>query len=416
MNWKIPETERDGKKYSTSMTVHIGIVGGGIGGLCTAIALRKIGLKVSVYEQSPNPNEHGAGIQLSPNSTRILRALGLLDALEAVSFKPEFVQFRSWKNARLIARLPLGQTSIDRHGAPYLHIHRQDFHDILKEKAEALGTDIHHACKLVSLSQNQSAVQLQFSSGQSFQHDLVIGCDGIKSLVRKLLFADTGAEFTGHVAWRGLVKTENVPQHTFAPSATVWLGPNRHFVNYFVSSGSRINYIAIQENQDWKEESWAIPADKNELSRAFQGWNKKVHTLIENSEVCYKWALYQHAPLKTWTNARVTLLGDACHAMLPYLAQGAAMAIEDAWVLARMLDQQEDNPILALPHYEKYRRTRTTKMQSASAEQGDMFHLSNAWDITLRNLKLGFGSRYLPELALQRLDWIHAYDAIKGFH
>jgi len=398
------------------MTAHIGIVGGGIGGLCTAIALRKIGLNVSVYEQSPHPGDHGAGIQLSPNATRILRALGMLGALEAVCFIPESVQFRSWKHARLIARLPLGQTSVERHGAPYLHIHRQDFHNILTERAQALGAEIHYGYELTALSQNASTVQLEFSDASSMQHDFVVGCDGIKSTIRRQLFSSAGAEFTGHVAWRGLLKTTNLPGRAIAPSATVWLGPHRHFVHYYVNSGKTINYIAIVENQDWREESWAIPADKNELSSAFQGWNTKVHALIENSDVCYKWALYQHAPLKTWSNARVTLLGDACHAMLPYLAQGAAMAIEDAWILSRMLDQQEDSPILAFSEYEKYRWPRTTKMQLASAEQGDMFHLEKSWDVTMRNLKLGFGSRYLPELALQQLDWIHAYDAVKGFH
>jgi len=398
------------------MSMHIGIVGGGIGGLCTAIALRKIGLTVSVYEQSCNPGEHGAGIQLSPNTTRILRALGMLDALEAVSFKPLSVQFRSWKNARLIAQLPLGQTSLDRHGAPYLHIHRQDLHNILTETAQASGADIHYNHQLKKLSQNNSKVLLEFNAGDPVSHDLVIGCDGIKSIVRQQLFSTEGAQFTGHVAWRGLVKTANLPKRAIAPAATVWLGPHRHFVNYYVNSGDTVNYIAILENQNWKEESWAVPADKNELSEAFSGWNKKVHTLIEQSHVCYKWALYQHAPLKSWCNARVTLLGDACHAMLPYLAQGAAMAIEDAWVLSRMLDQQEDNPLLAFTEYEKFRHARTTKMQSASAEQGAMFHLENYWDITMRNLKLGLGSRYLPELALQKLDWIHAYDAVKGFH
>ncbi len=405
-----------GKDSNQQMTSHIGIVGAGIGGLCTAIALRKIGLEVSVYEQSASPDEQGAGIQLSPNASRILRALGVLDALEALSFKPRLVQFRSWKNARLIAQLPLGNTSIERHGAPYLHIHRQDLHNVLREKAMRAGAKINYAHQLVEISQNEQAVQLQFASGNIVHHDLVIACDGIKSTVRKQILNASAPMFTGHVAWRGLVKTANIPKGTVAPAATVWLGPHGHFVNYYVCSGDAVNYVAILENQDWNDESWAIPAQKSELLTAFGGWHKKVHLLIENSEACYKWGLFQHQPLETWTKSRVTLLGDACHAMLPYLAQGAAMAIEDAWVLSRMLEQQEKNPVLALPAYEKYRLARTKKMQLASAEQGDMFHLSDSRDVILRNFKLGFGSRYLPELALKKLDWIHAYDAIRGFH
>ncbi|MBV1907069.1 MAG: FAD-dependent monooxygenase [Pseudomonadales bacterium] len=398
------------------MSLHIGIVGGGIGGLCTAIALRAIGLQVSLYEQSDSAGEYGAGIQLSPNATRIFKALGLLDAIETVSFKPQNAQLRSWKNARLIASVPLGQTSLDRYGSPYLHIHRSNLHDILRQRAQSAGVHFRFAHRLVDLSQQDDHVSLAFANGKLYQHELIIGCDGIKSAVRNLLFDNTHPQFSGHVAWRGLIKTNKLPDNLIAPNATVHLGPHQHFVHYYLGSGDYVNFVAVLDNQDWQQESWSIPADKKALECAFSGWNTPVQTLIKNIDVCYMWALFHHSPLKNWTDRRITLLGDACHPMLPYMAQGAAMAIEDAWVLSRLLEQKEQEPRLALAEYQKYRLARTAKVQAASEEQGNMFHLADRTSITFRNLKLGLGSRYLPDLALQSMDWIYGYDAVKGFH
>jgi len=244
---------------------------------------------------------------------------------------------------------------------------------------------------------------------------VLVGADGIRSTVRECLLGDDRPRYAGLLAWRGLVPTATLPPDLIAPAATVWLGPRRHFVHYYVRAGELVNFVGVVETQDVREESWVTEGTRAELAADFAGWHRDVRTLIVAADRCFKWGLYERPPLPRWSFGRVTLLGDACHGMLPFLAQGAAMAIEDAWVLARLLQDDEEVPVEALLEYERFRRPRTQRVQLASAAQGRIFHLDSRAAVAARNLKLGLGSRLLPELAMQQFDWLHGYDAVRGF-
>ncbi len=395
--------------------VSIGIAGGGIGGLTLALACREAGFEqVTVYEQSRHPESLGAGVQLSPNATKVLGALGLRQALEAVAFYPRAVDFRTWRSGYLVATRPLGEFSQARYGAPYYHVHRGDLHTLLLDAVKERGIGLEVGRRCLGAGQDGDSAWLDLDDGQP-RHDIVVGADGIHSAVRASLFGADVARFTGHVAWRGMVAASALPERLIPPTATVWLGPARHFVHYYVRGGELVNFVGVVESDRWQGESWREPGDRQELAGQFAGWNPMVTTLIDADGELFKWALYDRHPLPAWTHGAITLLGDACHPMLPYLAQGAAMAIEDAWVLSRLLERWEEQPVRGLAEYERFRRPRTAKVQHRSRLQGEEFHLRERWPVLRRNLKLTLGSRYLPEVAMSRFDWLHGYDCVRGF-
>ena len=394
----------------------VGIIGAGPGGLTLALACHHAGIEdVVVYEQAEQVEAIGAGIQLSPNATRVLQALGLRDSLAGISFYPRAVHLRTWHTGYLVASRPLGQFSESRYGAPYYHVHRGDLQQLLLERATASGIAIHTGKTLRALTQDDARVVASFTDDTNAQHGVIVGCDGIHSAVRNALFGDAAPRFTGHLAWRGLVPATRLPAGLLSSTVTAWIGPRKHFVNYYVRGGELVNFVGVVEDPSWQGESWREPGDPAALRRDFADWNPVIQQILAASDDVFKWALHDRAPLPAWTSGRVTLLGDACHPMLPYLAQGAAMAIEDAWVLSRMLERWEDQPQQGLLDYERYRRPRTTRVQARSREQGDTFHLADRWQMLARNFKLGLGSRLLPEIAMQQYDWLHGYDCVKGF-
>lgn len=395
--------------------VSIGIAGGGIGGLTLALACREAGLAdVTVYEQTEHPEALGAGVQLSPNATKVLAALGLKDALSGIAFYPRAVHFRTWRTGYLVASRPLAEFSEARYGAPYYHVHRGDLHALLLEAADDQGVCLQTGQRCLGAGQDDSGPWLELERGIA-RHDVVIGADGIHSVVRESLFGAAEPRFTGHVAWRGMVPAEALPKQLIPPTATAWLGPARHFVHYYVRGGELVNFVGVVESDRGSSESWREHGDRAELAEDFAAWHPMVRTLIDAQGDLFKWALYDRDPLPGWTRGSITLLGDACHPMLPYLAQGAAMAIEDAWVLSRMLERWEDDPARGLSEYQRYRLPRTMKVQRRSRDQGEEFHLRETWPALRRNFKLALGTRYLPEIAMSRFDWLHGYDCIRGF-
>jgi len=393
----------------------IGIAGGGIGGLTLALACRDAGLDaITVYEQVDTPEALGAGVQLSPNATRVLAALGLKGPLSDIAFYPRAIHLRTWRTGYLVASRPLGEFSEARYGAPYYHLHRGDLHALLLQAAVERGVDVRTGAACQAAGEGDDGPWLEVG-GERRHHTVVVGCDGIHSAVRGSLFDAAEPRFTGHVAWRGMVASADLPERFLPPTATAWLGPHRHFVHYYVRGGELVNFVGVVETDRWRHESWREPGDAQELAADFDGWNPMVRTLIEAAGDVYKWAVYDRPPLPTWTRGGITLLGDACHPLRPYLAQGAAMAIEDAWVLSRMLERWEDDPACGLPDYERYRLPRTARVQAQSRAQGEQFHLSERRAVLLRNFKLALGSRYLPEIAMQQFDWLHGYDCVRGF-
>ncbi len=393
------------------------IAGAGIGGLCAALALKNSGFDPEICERSELLDEAGAGIQLSPNAVKVLIALGLKEPLAEVGFEPKAVRLRSFKSSRLIAYRPLGAFSTDRYGAPYYHLHRQALHRLLKNAVIERSIPLRTGCPITGFDEHTDRVEVQCGD-ERLTADALIGADGIHSGIRRHFVsgAEDAPRFTGMVAFRAVVDSAALPKNLVEPTATIWMGPGRHLVHYYVDGGAGINVVAVVETDSWREESWRSPAEPGELLEAFAGWHRKVQTLLAAAKDCHKWALHDRPPLARWSSERVTLLGDAAHPMLPFLAQGAAMAIEDGWILSRLLEHREEDAIgPALDRYQRLRQLRSGKVAQASKEQGEMFHLRAQNARLARDLKLGIGCRLLPEIAMAQYDWLHGYDPVRRF-
>ena len=383
------------------------IVGGGIGGLTAALCLAQQGQTVQVFEQAPAISEAGAGIQLSPNATRVLFHLGLEVPLTAAAFLPQHTEFRDWRSGRLISRNVLGETVRDTFGFPYLHVHRGDLIGVLERavRSEARVT-LHVGKRVHTFNQDVDAVSL-VADDKTFGADILIGADGIRSVVRETLFGPARAIFTGNVAWRMLIPVDALPAGFLTPGVGVWWGPGRHFVHYFVRRGELVNCVCVVEQDGWTVESWTEPGNPQELRDAFAGWHSTIQTLIGQAQPgsLFKWALFDRPPMPEWGHSRVSLLGDACHPTLPFMAQGAAMAIEDAAVLAACVAGSGDVPS-NLDRYARLRRARTAGIQLGSRRNAKIFHLSGfkAW---LRNRAAGRATS-------GQLDGIFKYDALRA--
>ena len=352
------------------------IAGGGIGGLSAALCLAAKGFAVRVFEQAPQFAEIGAGIQLSPNCTRVLHRLGLADALEAVSFLPAAGQIRDWSSGETIFENELGEGVRRRYGYPYYHIHRADLIDALAGAAAARPlVTLQTGAEVGGIEQTGEGVSLS-AGGRRFWGAALIGADGIHSAVRSFLFGPEAPSFTGTVAWRSLVPAARLPEGFVRPVSSNWWGPGSHFVHYYVRRGAFVNCVCVVEKQGWERESWIERGDHAELRRDFAGWHEGVQRLIDamDPDACYKWALFDRPPMPRWGRGRVTLLGDACHATLPFMAQGAAMAIEDGAVLAECL-AAGDGVAASLKRYEDLRRDRTAHIQEGSRRNAEVFHL-----------------------------------------
>ena len=346
------------------------IVGAGIGGLALALALRARGIAVELYEQASQLTQLGAGIQLTPNAVKVLRALGVEQRMDAVSFLPQAVVGRDWRSGRTVFRTPLHGTCEPLYQAPYVHIHRADLQQILREP---LPDDIIHlSMRCVEVrTQDNGKVRAVFADGRSAEADVVVGADGIHSAVRESLFGTDAPRFTENICWRSVISFETGPElDLVSPDNSIWFGPNGHVVTYYVRGGRAVNLIACFETTEWQEESWNIRSTKQDLAAAYAGWHPKLQRVFARAEEVYKWGLFDRDPMGSWTVGRATLLGDAAHPMLPYLSQGAAMALEDAMVLARMLARPERDVLAALRDYEAIRIPRTARVQLSSREQG----------------------------------------------
>lgn len=381
------------------------IAGGGIGGLTAALCLARQGHAVDVFEQSPVFAETGAGIQLSPNCTRVLHHLGLEAPLRDAAFLPEGTEFRQWRTGRVIAARPLGDAVVKAHGFPYYHIHRGDLLNVLVEAAtQHEGIVLHTDARVSELDTAAPALRVNDTWHKA---EVIVGADGIHSTLREILWGKESPAFTGNVAWRALVPAERLPRGLVRPMSTVWWGPGKHFVHYYVRGGNLVNCVCVVEKAGWEIESWTEPGDFAELQADFAGWHEGIQTLLAHAErdSLFKWALHDREPMADWGQGRVTLLGDACHPTLPFMAQGAAMAIEDASVLAKALHREapiEEN----LRLYEHLRKPRTAGIQRGSRRNARVFHMSGlgAW---LRNR----AAKRAGDRAMQSL---FGYDALNA--
>jgi salicylate hydroxylase len=392
-------------------TKHILIAGAGIGGLTPACALQQRGFRVTVLEQASKLTELGAGVQISANGARALLSLGLGDALQQVWSEPTGKEVRLWNSGRTWKLFDLGTVSRERYGAPYFMVHRADLHRCLRDAVHAadLGA-VRFGARCLRADQDAAGVRVTLSDGEVVTGDALIGADGVHSVIRNQLVGETQANFTGCVAWRGLVRGNDMPEHMRRPVGTNWIGPGGHVVHYPLRGGELFNFIGVVERDDWRVESWNAEGTTAECLADFPGWHEDVHFLIEHMGIPYKWALLGREPLQRWTHGCITLPGDAAHPTLPMMAQGANMAIEDGIVLARCLSAKAGDISAGLLAYERARRERTGRLVRAANDNAKRFH--NPILRTSEGAEQYVSTEWQEAKIKQRYDWVFEYDAL----
>lgn len=390
---------------------HVIIAGAGIGGLTAALALLKSGIDCDLYEQAAELREVGAGLQLSPNGNRVLFALGLEPQVRRDGVETGNKVVRLWNNGYTWSLYdPSVGTATQRFGAPMFLMHRGDLHAMLVDAVRREKSDaIHTNARCVGCNQSDSGVRLKLADGREIAGDILVGADGIHSQIRRQMFGETKPKFTGIMAWRGLAPVERLPDHLRKPIASQWLGPTGHVTCYPVRRGTLLNMVGEIERDDWQHESWVEPGSREDCFKDFAGWHQDLIDILENIDTFYKWGLFLRDPLPRWSVGRVTLLGDSCHAMLPFLGQGGNIAIEDGMVLARCVQQYHRDPVMALKRYEEARRDRANDVVQRSGAMAATFHNDALADPTAGETYIA--SQWNHDKIRTRFDTLYRYDA-----
>jgi salicylate hydroxylase len=395
---------------ATSRTIFV--AGAGIGGLTTALALARRGFRVVVLEKAERLEEAGAGLQLSPNASRVLVELGLQPQLAARAVTPEAISIMSARSGGEIARLPLGETATRRAGAPYWVVHRADLQAALQAHVNNNpDIELRLGCQFEDAATHAKGLTVIQRSGMTRQQELalaLIGADGIWSTVRHHLFPRAQPRFSGLIAWRGTLDATQLPREYTSSRVQLWMGPNAHLVAYPISGARQINVVAVVPGT-WNRPGWSAPGETSEIKNAFAsaGWPGTARMMIGAVDDWRKWALFTVPEGGQWTDGAIALLGDAAHAMLPFAAQGAGMAIEDAAVLAECLGEAAGETTAdvaaALKRYARLRRARVARVQRAARQAGRIYHLTGpvayARDLVIKAMG--------PKRMLARQDWIY---------
>lgn len=393
--------------FQASSKLRIAIVGGGIGGLAAAAFLSKTGHDVTLFEQAPALGEVGAGLVMAPNAMRQLRRMGVADQIANTGVRLEAGwEFRRWSDGTVLSVEDLDHRCKELYGEDTYVLHRADLLSAILSAVpkRALRLD----SRVTSIEQDAGGAHIALGNGEIHQADVVVGADGVHSVVRGMLAPPAPAEYSGMCAFRALVPADKAPEFSRRPVQTLWIGPGRHLVHYPVSSGRYINLVAFAPAGDYTRESWSATADLEDFLAEFQGWDPRLEDLIRAADRPGRWALLDREPLQHWTHGHITLLGDAAHPMYPFFAQGAAQAIEDAAVLAHCLVRYADAPVQALATYEAARIERTTKIQSLSHARKDINHLPDGPAQKERDDRLAEGD------ALAKSAWLYSYDPINA--
>jgi 2-polyprenyl-6-methoxyphenol hydroxylase-like FAD-dependent oxidoreductase len=382
------------------------IAGAGIGGLATACCLMRQGFEVEIYEQAPVLSEVGAGIQISANAMHVLRYLGLGDSVLRIGVQPGAYVFRLHDTGEIIQTFALSAEHERQHGAPYIQLHRADLHDLLIAKAREHKPDgVHLNHKVVGFAERPGEVEVQFADGSSAQGDLLVGADGLKSVIRGQIVGNAPPTYTGDSVWRVTVPSDRIPRDLLLDQVmSVFMGPGGHAVCYYLRGGELLNFAGTVE-APVSEESWTLKFPWENLKTDYEGWHPAIQAIIDaaDKDQCYRWAMHNRPPIRNWSTQRVTILGDAAHPTLPYLAQGAAMAIEDGAVLSRALGQ-ESSIERALDLYQRSRIDRTARVVEQSNENQKLFHLRSEEEIRRR-----FAHR---DEGVDRNTWLYSYNPL----
>lgn len=379
---------------------HISVVGGGIGGLAAATALAQHGARVTVFEQAEVIREVGAGIQVSPNGLCVLRALGLEDAVTQFSSQGRRVSLRRAESDFEVAHLDL---TLLLKTQQYHFVHRADLIEILLQAALSAGVDVKLNKKVRAIVPGGPA-QIHFDDGQDIASDLVIDASGLHSRLRATLNGQNEPFFTGQTAWRALIpNTEGR-----VDDVQVHMAPRRHIVSYPLQGGKFINLVAVQERTAWQGEGWSQRDDPDNVRAAFEGGSSKVTAMLDHVDEVHLWGLFRHPVAETWVAENCALLGDAAHPTLPFLAQGANMALEDAWALCKLV--QVDDLQIGLARYKALRQPRVRKVIAAANSNAWRYHLPRGPVRLAAHVALGLGSRIAPRVMLKQFDWLYGYD------
>ena len=359
------------------MLNRINIIGAGVSGLFLGYCLKKNGFNPIIYEKDKSLSDKGAGVNLSGNATILLKEVGILEKLSEYAYFPNKVNFRSSHNNSVIKSLQLNKDNFD-----FISIDRKDLISVLASEYTNLGGEIKFNHEL----EHVGSSKIFFKDNSSYETDLTLACDGIKSKIRENNFNEEPPKFTGLIAWRGIIDSEKLSDKKIWTEINIHLGPGGHIVHYPISKGKRINFVAIKQQNTWEEESWILEGKKDQLLTEFNNWNSEIKELFNKSEKVNKWGLFERKATKTLINKNIILMGDAAHPMLPFLAQGSCLAIEDAFTFSDLLKNKAID--LSLRQYEVLRLARGNKVQSRSKRQGKFNHLSNKIAVFLRNLLL----------------------------